>query len=240
MNTNVRVIKTDYTDRRRLRETLIYVYFEFLLWPMSYLITLILGPIPQPATRGWLFAETYRAWLGRGGNIKSVSFSSLRGDLSPDEVVRLVNEGLREGERAFNIKARSILCCIRPMPCNELFTLLSAKTTLWDKAPDCIVFCRVSDPAVLISYWARAPQKDTAHSGSFIHHWPTSFQSWALTHAEADGRLSGRYWTISEPSALVEITIFKVLLRLWTSLNVFGMFKFRPSDGFWTIPSDRM
>lgn len=55
--------------------------------------------------------------------------SLLRGDLSPDEVVHLVNEGLREGERAFNIKARSILCCMRHMPSNELFMLLSAKTT---------------------------------------------------------------------------------------------------------------
>lgn len=57
-------------------------------------------------------------------------FSLLRGDLSPDEVVRLVNEGLKEGERAFNITARSILCCMRHMPSNEQFMLLSAKTTL--------------------------------------------------------------------------------------------------------------
>lgn len=57
-------------------------------------------------------------------------FSLLRGDLSPDEVVHLVNEGLREGERAFKIKARSILCCMRHMPSNELFMLLFAKTTL--------------------------------------------------------------------------------------------------------------
>lgn len=56
--------------------------------------------------------------------------SSLRGDLSPDEVVQLVNEGLSEGERAFNIKARSILCCMRHMPSNDLLMLLSAKTSL--------------------------------------------------------------------------------------------------------------
>lgn len=70
-----------------------------------------------------------------------IAFSSLRGDLSPDEVVRLVNEGLNEGERAFNIKARSILCCMRNMPSNELFMLLSAQTALWDKVPYCVVFC---------------------------------------------------------------------------------------------------
>lgn len=57
-------------------------------------------------------------------------FSLIRGDLSPDEVVHLVNEGLGEGEKAFNIKARSILCCMRHMPSNDLFMLLSAKTTL--------------------------------------------------------------------------------------------------------------
>lgn len=56
--------------------------------------------------------------------------SLLRGDLNPDEVVRLVNEGLSEGERKFKIKARSILCCMRHMPSNELFMLLSAHTTL--------------------------------------------------------------------------------------------------------------
>lgn len=47
-------------------------------------------------------------------------FPPLRGDLSPDEVVHLVNEGLSDGELAFNIKARSILCCMRHMPSNEL------------------------------------------------------------------------------------------------------------------------
>lgn len=56
--------------------------------------------------------------------------SSLRGDLSPDEVVHLVNQGLSEGEKAFNIKARSILCCMRHMPSNEQFMLLSTKTSL--------------------------------------------------------------------------------------------------------------
>ncbi|XP_048353074.1 adenosine deaminase [Sphaerodactylus townsendi] len=39
-----------------------------------------------------------------------------QGDLTPDEVVDLVNQGLKAGEEAFNIKARSILCCMRHMP----------------------------------------------------------------------------------------------------------------------------
>lgn len=54
------------------------------------------------------------------------SFFAFRGDLSPDEVVRLVNEGLRQGERAFHVKVRSILCCMRHMPSNELLTLQTA------------------------------------------------------------------------------------------------------------------
>lgn len=39
-----------------------------------------------------------------------------RGDLTPEEVVNLVNQGLQDGERDFRIKARSILCCMRHMP----------------------------------------------------------------------------------------------------------------------------
>ncbi|XP_064160382.1 adenosine deaminase-like isoform X3 [Anguilla rostrata] len=40
----------------------------------------------------------------------------IAGDLTPDEVVDLVNRGLRAGENTFRIKARSILCCMRHMP----------------------------------------------------------------------------------------------------------------------------
>ncbi|XP_014907886.1 adenosine deaminase [Poecilia latipinna] len=47
---------------------------------------------------------------------KNIPWNQTEGDLTPDEVVRLVNEGLSEGERAFKIKARSILCCMRHMP----------------------------------------------------------------------------------------------------------------------------
>lgn len=43
-----------------------------------------------------------------------------RGDLTPEEVVNLVNQGLQDGERDFRIKARSILCCMRHMPSNVL------------------------------------------------------------------------------------------------------------------------
>lgn len=48
------------------------------------------------------------------------TFLPCRGDLTPDEVVNLVNQGLQDGERDFRIKARSILCCMRHMPSNVL------------------------------------------------------------------------------------------------------------------------
>lgn len=85
----------------------------------------------------------------KSGSLSALSLrsSSPRGDVSPDEVVRLVNEGLSEGERAFNIKARSILCCMRHMPSNDLLPLPSAKTSSWDrdKSPHCVVFCPVPE-----------------------------------------------------------------------------------------------
>ncbi|XDV46041.1 hypothetical protein PO909_014018 [Leuciscus waleckii] len=38
------------------------------------------------------------------------------GDITPDDVVDLVNQGFKEGEKAFKTKVRSILCCMRHMP----------------------------------------------------------------------------------------------------------------------------
>lgn len=49
-----------------------------------------------------------------------MAFLPCRGDLTPDEVVQLVNQGLKDGERDFHIKARSILCCMSHMPSNVL------------------------------------------------------------------------------------------------------------------------
>lgn len=43
-------------------------------------------------------------------------FSAHRGDLTPDEVVCLVDQGLQDGERDFGVKVRSILCCMRHQP----------------------------------------------------------------------------------------------------------------------------
>lgn len=48
-----------------------------------------------------------------------------RGDITPDDVVDLVNQGFKEGEKAFKTKVRSILCCMRHMPSNALSPLTS-------------------------------------------------------------------------------------------------------------------
>ncbi len=45
-----------------------------------------------------------------------------RGDITPDDVVDLVNQGFKEGEKAFKTKVRSILCCLRHMPSNTLIS----------------------------------------------------------------------------------------------------------------------
>lgn len=46
-----------------------------------------------------------------------------RGDITPGDVVDLVNQGFKEGEKAFKTKARSILCCMRHKPSNALSPL---------------------------------------------------------------------------------------------------------------------
>lgn len=51
-----------------------------------------------------------------------------RGDITPDDVVDLVNQGFKEGEKAFKTKVRSILCCLRHMPSNILSPLLHHST----------------------------------------------------------------------------------------------------------------
>ncbi|KAI4876316.1 hypothetical protein NFI96_027854, partial [Prochilodus magdalenae] len=49
-------------------------------------------------------------------NVEPIPWEQNEGDVTPDDVVNLVNQGLKEGEKAFKTKARSILCCMRHMP----------------------------------------------------------------------------------------------------------------------------
>uniref|UniRef100_A0A8C7Y7E6 Adenosine deaminase n=1 Tax=Oryzias sinensis TaxID=183150 RepID=A0A8C7Y7E6_9TELE len=84
--------------------------------------------VEDKAKEGVVYVEArYSPHLLSNCKVEPIPWNQKEGNLCPDEVVRLVNKGLSEGERAFQIKARSILCCMRHMPSNELFMLLSAK-----------------------------------------------------------------------------------------------------------------
>lgn len=75
-------------------------------------------------------------------------FPTHRGDLTPDEVVSLVNQGLQEGERDFGVKVRSILCCMRHQPseCDPGPGHPSATTVAWG-APGSYPVSSVSPPS---------------------------------------------------------------------------------------------
>ncbi|KAM9855121.1 adenosine deaminase [Aulostomus maculatus] len=73
--------------------------------------------VEDKAKEGVIYVEVrYSPHLLANTEVDPIPWNQEEGDLSPDEVVHLVNKGLSEGERAFNIKARSILCCMRHMP----------------------------------------------------------------------------------------------------------------------------
>ncbi|XP_074499487.1 adenosine deaminase [Sebastes fasciatus] len=73
--------------------------------------------VEDKAKEGVIYVEVrYSPHFLANTKVDPIPWEQKEGDLSPDEVVHLVNEGLSEGERAFNIKARSILCCMRHMP----------------------------------------------------------------------------------------------------------------------------
>ncbi|ELW66767.1 Adenosine deaminase [Tupaia chinensis] len=58
----------------------------------------------------------YSPHLLANAKVEPIFWNQAEGDLTPDEVVALVCQGLQEGESAFGIKARSILCCMRDQP----------------------------------------------------------------------------------------------------------------------------
>uniref|UniRef100_A0A667Z2A8 Adenosine deaminase n=1 Tax=Myripristis murdjan TaxID=586833 RepID=A0A667Z2A8_9TELE len=73
--------------------------------------------VEDKAKEGVIYVEVrYSPHFLANTQVDPIPWNQEEGDISPDEVVHLVNEGLKEGERAFNIKARSILCCMRHKP----------------------------------------------------------------------------------------------------------------------------
>ncbi|XP_006881786.1 PREDICTED: adenosine deaminase [Elephantulus edwardii] len=73
--------------------------------------------VEMKAKEGVVYVEVrYSPHLLANSKVHPIPWNQAEGDLTPDEVVYLVNQGLQEGERDFKIKARSILCCMRHMP----------------------------------------------------------------------------------------------------------------------------
>uniref|UniRef100_A0A673WLT7 Adenosine deaminase n=1 Tax=Salmo trutta TaxID=8032 RepID=A0A673WLT7_SALTR len=73
--------------------------------------------VEDKAKEGVIYVEVrYSPHLLANTDVEPIPWNQKEGDLSPDEVVHLVNQGLAEGEAAYKIKARSILCCMRHMP----------------------------------------------------------------------------------------------------------------------------
>ncbi|KAL7864294.1 hypothetical protein AOLI_G00157140 [Acnodon oligacanthus] len=73
--------------------------------------------VETKAKEGVVYVEVrYSPHLLANSNVEPIPWNHKEGDVTPDDVVNLVNQGLKEGEMDFKTKARSILCCIRHMP----------------------------------------------------------------------------------------------------------------------------
>ncbi|XP_053106103.1 adenosine deaminase isoform X1 [Hemicordylus capensis] len=73
--------------------------------------------VERKANEGVIYVEVrYSPHLLANSKVEPIPWNQKEGDLTPDDVVHLVNEGLKLGEEKFGIKARSILCCMRHMP----------------------------------------------------------------------------------------------------------------------------
>ncbi|KAJ8016971.1 hypothetical protein DPEC_G00012930 [Dallia pectoralis] len=73
--------------------------------------------VEDKSKEGVIYVEVrYSPHFLANTDVEPIPWNQKEGDVSPSDVVHLVNQGLAEGERDFNIKARSILCCMRHMP----------------------------------------------------------------------------------------------------------------------------
>ncbi|XP_037668397.1 adenosine deaminase isoform X1 [Choloepus didactylus] len=73
--------------------------------------------VEMKAKEGVVYVEVrYSPHLLANSKVKPIPWNQAEGDLTPDEVVYLVSQGLQEGERDFRVKVRSILCCMRHQP----------------------------------------------------------------------------------------------------------------------------
>uniref|UniRef100_A0A671EA84 Adenosine deaminase n=1 Tax=Rhinolophus ferrumequinum TaxID=59479 RepID=A0A671EA84_RHIFE len=73
--------------------------------------------VEMKAKEGVVYVEVrYSPHLLANSKVEPIPWNQAEGDLTPDEVVALVSQGLQEGERDFGVKVRSILCCMRHQP----------------------------------------------------------------------------------------------------------------------------
>ncbi|XP_070276979.1 adenosine deaminase isoform X1 [Myotis yumanensis] len=73
--------------------------------------------VEMKAKEGVVYVEVrYSPHLLANYKVEPMPWNQPKGDITPDEVVYLVNQGLQEGERDFGVKVRSILCCMRHEP----------------------------------------------------------------------------------------------------------------------------
>lgn len=73
--------------------------------------------VEMKAKEGVVYVEVrYSPHLLANSKVEPIPWHQAEGDLTPDEVVALVCQGLQEGERDFGVKVRSILCCMRHQP----------------------------------------------------------------------------------------------------------------------------
>ncbi|XP_015336614.2 adenosine deaminase [Marmota marmota marmota] len=69
------------------------------------------------AKEGVVYVEVrYSPHLLANSKVEPIPWNQAEGDLTPDEVVDIVGQGLKEGEQDFGVKVRSILCCMRHQP----------------------------------------------------------------------------------------------------------------------------
>ncbi|XP_029078063.1 adenosine deaminase isoform X1 [Monodon monoceros] len=73
--------------------------------------------VEMKAKEGVVYTEVrYSPHLLANSKVEPIPWNQAEGDLTPDEVVCLVDQGLQDGERDFGVKVRSILCCMRHQP----------------------------------------------------------------------------------------------------------------------------
>ncbi|KAG8546764.1 hypothetical protein GDO81_029871 [Engystomops pustulosus] len=86
--------------------------------------------VETKAKEGVVYVEVrYNPHLFANSKVDPLQFGQKEGDLTPDEVVQLINQGLKQGEKDFHIKVRSILCCLRHLPGKKCNTPANA----WDR-----------------------------------------------------------------------------------------------------------